>query len=185
MKEEEKFERCGHDLVVNLGDRILRISVKVNVEPMAIGNRTLEAYTTPQQLSLARVLLVHGRLASRLALETILAAGGYAVDAAATPSEAFAKLDEGEYELVLSDAKFGSSTSGRDELAYARVKEYRPATAVVTASEASGAKRAGRACHRFSIRTENVPAFLGDVAELIGLRANRRYQNRLLARAAQ
>jgi CheY-like chemotaxis protein len=126
-----------------------------------------------RNLDLARVLLVHGQLASRLALQTILAAGGYAVDVAATPSEAFAKLDEGQYELVLSGAEFGS-TSGHDVLAYARVKEYRPATALVTSSEKLQLPRTGRARHRFSIHTENVATFLGEVAELIGLRASRR-----------
>jgi CheY-like chemotaxis protein len=129
---------------------------------------------TRRSLNLARVLLVHGELASRLAVQTILIAAGYAVDVAATPSEAFAKLDEGRYELVLSSAEFGSSSSGRDVLSYARVKEYQPATALVTASERGQLPRSGRARHRFSIRTENVPAFLGDVAELIGLRASRR-----------
>lgn len=127
-------------------------------------------------MDLARVLLVHGELASRLALQTILVAAGYAVDVAATPSEAYAMLDEGRYALVLTAAEFGSSTSGRDVLAYARVKDYRPATALVTAKEGSQLPRNGRARHRFSIRTENVPAFLSEVAELIGLRASRRYR---------
>jgi CheY-like chemotaxis protein len=127
-----------------------------------------------RRLDLARVLLVHGQLASRLALQTILVAAGYAVDVAATPSEAFAKLDEGQYELVLSGAEFGSSTSGRDVLAYARVKEYRPATALVTSSEGLQLPRTVRARHRFSVHTENVPSLLGEVAELIGLRASRR-----------
>src|SRR5271165_1377175 len=86
-------------------------------------------------LDLARVLLVHGELAPRLALQTILQAGGYTVDVAATPAEAISKLDEGQYELVLSDAEIGSRPSGRNVLAYARVKEYRPATALVTSYE--------------------------------------------------
>ena len=121
-------------------------------------------------LDLARVLLVHGELTSRLTLQTILSAGGYAVDVAATPSEAFNKLDECRYELVISTADFESSGSGRDVLSYARVKEYRPATALVTGSEAPPRGSS----HRFSIHTENVPTFLGEVAELIGLRASRR-----------
>lgn len=129
-----------------------------------------------RSLDLARVLLVHGELASRLALQTILVAAGYAVDVAAGPSEAFAKLDEGRYELVLSGSEFGTSASGRDVLSYARVKDYQPATALVTASEGGRLPRMGRPRHRFSIRTENVPTFLGGVAELIGLRASRRYR---------
>src|SRR3954454_17744419 len=86
-------------------------------------------------LDLARVLLVHGDLAPRLALQTILQAGGYSVDVAATPAEALSKLDERKYELVLSDTDFGSRPAGRNVLAYARVKEYRPATALVTSYE--------------------------------------------------
>ena len=125
-------------------------------------------------LELAKVLLVHGELASRLTLQTILRAAGYAVDVAATPAEAFAKLDEGRYALVLSAGGFGPAASGRDVLAYARVKEYCPATALVTASERS--PRYGRSRQRLSIRTENVPSFLSEVAELIGLRAIRRHR---------
>src|SRR5258706_5272261 len=83
-------------------------------------------------LDLARVLLVHGELAPRLTLQTLLQAGGYSVDVAATPAEALAKLDEGRYELVISDAEFGSRPAGRRGLAYARVKEYPPATPLLT-----------------------------------------------------
>jgi len=127
-------------------------------------------------LDLARVLLVHGELAPRLALQTILRAGGYSVDVAATPSEAFAKLDEGQYELVLSGAEFGSR-HGRNVLAYARVKPYHPATAVVTSYEPALAKpRSKQLNHEVAIHTENLPNLLGEVAELIGVRASRRYR---------
>jgi CheY-like chemotaxis protein len=126
-------------------------------------------------LDLARVLLVHGELAPRLALQTILIAGGYAVDVAATPSEAISKLDEGQYELVLSDTDFGSRPSGRNVLAYARVKEYHPATALVTSSELA-VRNLGRRRQQVSVYTENLPHLLAEVAELIGIRASRRYR---------
>jgi CheY-like chemotaxis protein len=131
---------------------------------------------TNRALDLARVLLVHGELAPRLALRTILQAGGYSVDVAATPAEAISKLDEGRYELVLSDAEFGSRPAGRNVLAYARVKEYHPATALVTSYEPSQKRRPGRSKHHISIYTENLPNLLGEVAELIGMRASRRYR---------
>jgi CheY-like chemotaxis protein len=127
-------------------------------------------------LDLARVLLVHGDLAPRLALQTILQAGGYSVEVAATPSEAIAKLDEGKYDLVLSDTEFGSRPAGRNLLAYARVKDYRPATALVTSFEPELKYRAARRRHKISIHTENLASLLSDVAELIGLRACRRYR---------
>jgi len=124
-------------------------------------------------LDLARVLLVHGELAPRLALRTILQAGGYFVDVAATPSEAIGKLDRNEYELVLSDNHFDSPEAGRNLLAYARVKDYRPATALITSYEPLLKRLPGRG-HQIAIHTENLPNLLGEIAELIGLRACRR-----------
>ena len=122
-------------------------------------------------LELARVLLVHSDLAPRLTLQTILQAGGYAVDVAATPAEAVAKLDQGEYELVLT----AEEPSSRHVLAYARVKDYRPATAMITSHEPER-RRSIRTGYEVSIYTENIPHLLGKVADLIGLRAIRRYR---------
>ena len=133
---------------------------------------------TVQAMGLARVLLVQGRLAPRLALQTILETSGYSVDVAASPAEALAKLDEGEYDLVLSDTDFDAppATAGRNVLAYARVKPYRPATALITSYERDVRHRTSRGKHRVSIYTENLPNLLGKVAELIGVRASRRYR---------
>src|ERR1700691_3705385 len=125
-------------------------------------------------LGLARVLLVQGDLTPRLALQTILQAGGYTVDVAATPSEALTKMDERQYDLVLSDAQFGTSEAGRNVLAYARVKSYRPATALITSSEPEMYRRPMRSQHHVSVYTENLPVLLGKVAELMGLKAIRR-----------
>jgi CheY-like chemotaxis protein len=127
-------------------------------------------------LDLARVLLVHGELAPRLTLQTILQAGGYAVDVAATPAEALSMLDAGRYALVISDSDFGSQPAGRTLLAYARVKNYRPATAILSSYERAGKTWSGRSGPHISIHTENVPNLLGEVAELIGVRATRRYR---------
>jgi CheY-like chemotaxis protein len=133
-----------------------------------------------RSLDLARVLLVHGELAPRLALRTILQAGGYFVDVAASPSEAITKLDGGRYELVLSDANFGDASfasreAGRDVLAYARVKDYRPATALITSYEPLLKRRPGQG-YQVAIHTENLPNLLGEIAELIGIRACRRHR---------
>jgi CheY-like chemotaxis protein len=148
-----------------------------NLEPM---HDFWSSASSTASLDLARVLIVHGELAPRLALQTILQAGGYAVEVAATPSEALAKLDEGEFELVLSDTDLGSPEDGRKVLAYARVKEYRPATALITGSSLAAFQLP--TSHNMSIHTEDIPLLLGKVAELIGLRARRRSER--LVRAA-
>ena len=117
--------------------------------------KPLPGYGSRRALELARVLLVHGELAPRLALKTILEAGGYSVDVAATPAEALSMLDENRYELVLSDAEFGSRPAGRNVLAYARIKDYHPATALITSYEPTK-RPSQRGQHRISIYTENL-----------------------------
>ena len=99
----------------------------------------LRSSGTRRALDLARVLVVHGELAPRLALRTILQAGGYSVDVAGSPAEAISKLDASRYDLVLCDTGFGTSNEGgRGVLAYARIKDYRPATALVTFGPSAG-----------------------------------------------
>jgi DNA-binding NtrC family response regulator len=130
------------------------------------------ATTSTRGLDLARVLLVHGELAPRLTLQTILRAGGYSVDVAGSSGEALAKLDTNKYELVLSD----SAPGNHDLLSYARVKDYHPATAMITWNEGEIRRRPGRGAHEVSIRTQDVPNLLEKVADLIGMRASRRYR---------
>ncbi|MGD0361772.1 MAG: response regulator [Bryobacteraceae bacterium] len=129
----------------------------------------------PRSLELARVLVVDDEVSSRLTLQTLLEAGGYSVDVAGSAAEAFSKLDEGQYELVLSEAEVDSPQTGARVLSYARVKPYQPATALVTAYREAKAPRypAGDE-QQVSINAENVSALLGQVADLIGLRAQRR-----------
>src|SRR6202140_1492156 len=89
-------------------------------------------------LELARVLLVDADPTSRLTLQTVLQAGGYHVDAAASAAEAVGKLDEQEYELVLSDLQMESPEAGLKVLAHARMMDYKPATAIVTTYQDAG-----------------------------------------------
>src|SRR5882724_2286943 len=80
----------------------------------------------------ARILLADADLASRLALKTLLSTAGYAVDGAASAAEASAWLDSAEYQLVLADLRAESDEAGPRLLAFARQKEYRPATALIS-----------------------------------------------------
>src|SRR5579863_9263262 len=91
---------------------------------------TLEDRCT--ELELARVLLVDDDPTSRLTLQTVLQAGGYRVDAAASAAEAVGKMDEREYELVLSDLQMESPDAVLNVLANARMIDYKPAKAIVT-----------------------------------------------------
>ena len=114
-------------------------------------------------------------MASRLTLQTLLRAGGYSVDIASSAAEAIEKLDSGQYVLVLSDLGGESSEEGLKVLAYARLKDYKPATASVTAYLGSNPMPGARETD-VVVETEDVPRLLTMVAELIGLRAMKRVQ---------
>ncbi len=124
---------------------------------------------------LANVLLVDADPASRLTLKTVLELSGYSVDCAASAAEAVGKMDERQYELVLSDLNMELPESGLKVLAHARMKDYKPATALFKAECNSDVDDEGRVL----IRPENIPDLLSKVADLISFRATRRVNREL------
>jgi CheY-like chemotaxis protein len=130
-------------------------------------------------IALARVLLVDDDPTSRLTLQTVLEAGGYKVDSAASAAEAVGKLDEQEYELVLSDLQMESPEAGLKVLAHARIMEYKPATAIITAYRDSENPLPGKTPPTVLIEPEDLPELLGQVASLISERATRRLEREL------
>ena len=125
--------------------------------------------TPGRELELARVLVVDDDVASRLTLKTVLEAGGYFVDAAASAAEAVGKLDERQYELVLSDLQMESPEAGLKVLAHARLMDYKPATAILTTYQ----NKATDTRRPVFIEPEDLPGLLSKVADLISQRAAR------------
>jgi len=142
-----------------------------------------EVASPKEQRQVARLLLADTALASRLVLKTILSTAGYAVSGAATAAEAILKLDQGEYQLVLADLRGESEEAGRHLLAYARQKDFRPATALI-ASDVSetGSSSHEDESHNRSVHmsNENVSYLLEQVAALISQRADRRIRQTLV-----
>jgi CheY-like chemotaxis protein len=129
------------------------------------------------EFDLARVLLVDDDPASRLTLKTVLEAGGYTVDSAASAAEAVGKMDEQEYELVLSDLQMESPYSGLKVIAHARIKDYKPATALIKTYQNTRPETSHQ--NSMLIKPEDIPGLLSKVADLISERATRRLQREL------
>ena len=127
---------------------------------------------------MARVLLADQNPTSRLTLQTVLEAGGYRVDSAATAAEAVGLMDEKEYALVLTDLAMESPEAGLKVLAHARLKEYQPATALVAAWR-NEAEAPGFPDDKMLVEPQGVPELLGDVATLISRRATRLVARRM------
>jgi CheY-like chemotaxis protein len=127
---------------------------------------------------LARVLLVDADPASRLTLKTVLETSGYSVDSAASAAEAVEKLEEAEYQLVLSDHHLESPQAGLQVLAHAKMMDYKPATAFLTTYENVRPNLPRRENSMF-IKPVDIPGLLSKVADLISERATRRLQREL------
>jgi CheY-like chemotaxis protein len=129
---------------------------------------------------LARVLLVDDDPTSRLTLQTVLEASGYHVDSAASAAEAVGKLDEQEYQLVLSDLQMESPEAGLKVLAHARMMAYKPATAIVTTYQnTKSPQTTPQKQVRTLVKPEDVPGLLAKVANLISERAARKVQREM------
>lgn len=134
-------------------------------------NMTITKTTRKQGLDLARVLIADDHPASRLTLQTVLEAGGYQVDTAATAAEAVGKLDTDEYALVLTEMAMETPNSGLKVIAHAKMMDYKPATAFLKTDLNSSADR--RQMTDFLVAPENLPEFFAQVAALISDRATR------------
>src|SRR3954447_2371536 len=121
---------------------------------------------------LARVLVVDDDPASRITLQTVLTAGGYHVDGAATAAEAVGKMQDHEYELVLSDLQMESPEAGLRVIAHAQLMNYEPATALITTWQNSNAREQAKG-GSVLVATEDIPGLLTQVAHLISERATR------------
>ena len=138
--------------------------------------------TGQRKRKVARVLLADADLASRLTLKTLLCAAGYSVDGAASASEAVARLDTQEYQLVLADLRSESEEAGPRLLAYARQKDFRPATALISSRMSemtASAASSGSTNSVVRMSDDNVSYLLARVAELISHRADRRIRQSL------
>lgn len=85
-----------------------------------------------------RILLVDDDLAVLLTLKAVLELHGFEVDTAASSAEAFARLESGVYQMVISDLRMETEEAGLEVLRAARRQAYDPATALLTAYPPSG-----------------------------------------------
>jgi DNA-binding response OmpR family regulator len=85
-----------------------------------------------------RILLVDDDLAVLLTLKAVLELHGFEVDTAGSSVEAFARLESGVYQMVISDLRMETEEAGLEVIRFARRQAYDPATALLTAYPPSG-----------------------------------------------
>jgi DNA-binding response OmpR family regulator len=80
-----------------------------------------------------RILLVDDEVAVLLTLKAVLEISGFDVDTAASAREGKSKLRTREYDMVITDMRMESESSGEEVIAAARAAAYQPAIALLTA----------------------------------------------------
>jgi DNA-binding response OmpR family regulator len=80
-----------------------------------------------------RILLVDDEVAVLLTLKAVLEISGFDVDTAASAREGKSKLRTREYDMVITDMRMESESSGEEVIAAARAASYKPAIALLTA----------------------------------------------------
>jgi CheY-like chemotaxis protein len=80
-----------------------------------------------------RILLVDDDLAVLLTLKAVLEFHGFEVETAGSSAEAFARIESGVYQMVISDLRMETEEAGLKVIRAARRQPYAPATALLTA----------------------------------------------------
>ncbi|MGO8983321.1 MAG: response regulator [Terriglobales bacterium] len=85
-----------------------------------------------------RILLVDDDLAVLLTLKAVLELHGFEVETAGSSAEAFARIESGVYQMVITDLRMETEESGLEVIRKAREQSYDPATALLTAFPPAG-----------------------------------------------
>lgn len=114
-----------------------------------------------------RILLVDDELAILLTLRAILEMNGFEVETAASSKEAQQKLRNGVYEMVITDMRMESETSGYDVIRVARQQSYDPATALLTAYPSLGSEWESKGAQSLLVKPVNTEELLRQIEALL------------------
>ncbi len=92
-----------------------------------------------------RILLVDDDLAILLTLKAVLELHDFEVETAASTKEAFARMESGVYNMVISDLHMETEEAGLEVIRAAHRQSYAPATALLTAFPPTDEYREGGA----------------------------------------
>ncbi len=114
-----------------------------------------------------RILLVDDELAILLTLKAILEMNGFEVETAASAREAQRKLDEGVFQMVITDMRMETETAGYDVIRAARQQAYNPATSILTAYPSLGTDWKSRGAQSLLVKLVNTKDLLRQIEALL------------------
>ncbi len=126
-----------------------------------------------------RILLVDDELAILLTLKAILEMNGFEVETAASAHEAQQKLGKSVYQMVITDMRMETETSGYDVIRAAKLQEYDPATAILTAYPLLGSDWRNRGANQLLVKPVNTQDLLRQLEALLIAHEDQKQQRKL------
>jgi DNA-binding NtrC family response regulator len=114
-----------------------------------------------------RILLVDDELAILLTLKAILEMHGFEVETAASAREALNKLNHGVFHMVITDMKMETETAGYEVIRAARLQDYDPATAILTAYPTLGNEWRNRGAQSLLVKPVNTQDLLRQLEAML------------------
>jgi DNA-binding response OmpR family regulator len=114
-----------------------------------------------------RILLADDELAILLTLKAILEIHGFEVDTAASAQEAMSRLKANRYHMVITDMKMEQDESGLDVIRAARMAEYDPAIAILTAYPMLGGEWKAEGAQSMLVKPVNTDDLLRQIEALL------------------
>src|ERR1700761_7860040 len=114
-----------------------------------------------------RILLVDDELAILLTLKAILEMHHFEVDTASSAKEGAQKLTNSTYDMVITDMRMESETSGYEVIRAAKQQPYDPAVALLTAYPSLGTEWKSKGAHSLLVKPVNTDELLRQLEHLL------------------
>lgn len=130
-----------------------------------------------------RILLVDDDMAVLLTLKAVLEMHGFEVHTAQSVADATEKLVTGSYQMVISDMRMETETSGWQVVRIARDQPYRPATAILTAYPPDNADWRDRGAGSLLVKPVGTKDLVRQIEALLVTHEDEKQRERALAEA--
>ncbi len=114
-----------------------------------------------------RILLVDDELTILLTLKAVLEISGFAVETAASAREAKAKIRANQYQMVITDMRMETESSGLEVVAAAKKAPYQPAVAMLTAFPLPGSEWGDGGADKMLVKPMNTHDLLTQLEALL------------------
>ncbi len=114
-----------------------------------------------------RILLVDDELTILLTLKAVLEISGFEVETAASAREAKSKIRSSQYQMIITDMRMETESSGLDVIQAAKKAPYQPAVAMLTAFPLPGSEWSDSGADKMLVKPMNTHDLLTQLEALL------------------